>query len=61
MTDTQKELRLKLLKDQLTIAVWFENDFKKRLGGRGYQDFIDSILDEIIILRAIKKDSESEV
>ncbi len=47
MTDKQREQRIKLLKDQLTIAVWFEKEFKEKLGLKGYQEFIDIRLDEI--------------
>jgi hypothetical protein len=47
MTEKHREQRIKLLKDQLTIAVWFEKEFKDKLGVKGYQEFIDSRLDEI--------------
>ncbi len=55
MTDKQREQRIKLLKDQLTIAVLFEKEFKEKLGVKGYQAFIDSRLDEINFLNS-KKD-----
>jgi hypothetical protein len=55
MTDKQREQRKKLLKDQLTIAVLFEKEFKEKLGEKGYQAFIDSRLDELNLLNA-KKD-----
>ncbi|MBK9014227.1 MAG: hypothetical protein IPM82_09085 [Saprospiraceae bacterium] len=54
MTDKQREQRIKLMKDQLTIAVWFEKEFKEKLGERGYQEFIDSRLDEINRLNTTK-------
>ncbi len=55
MTDKQREQRIKLFKDQLTIGVLFEKEFKEKLGVKGYQAFIDSRLDEINFLNA-KKD-----
>ena len=55
MTDKQREQRKKLLKDQLTIAVLFEKEFKEKLGEKGYQAFIDSRLDKINALNS-KKD-----
>ncbi|MCC6727605.1 MAG: hypothetical protein IT258_24075 [Saprospiraceae bacterium] len=55
MTDKQREQRKKLIKDQLTIAVLFEKEFKEKLGEKGYQAFIDSRLDELNLLNA-KKD-----
>ena len=55
MTDKEREQRIKLLKDQLTIAVMFEDEFKEKLGEKGYQAFIDSRLDKINALNS-KKD-----
>ena len=55
MTDKEREQRIKLLKDQLTIAVMFEDEFKEKLGKKGYQAFIDSRLDKINALNS-KKD-----
>jgi len=57
MTDKQREQRLTLLKNQLTLAVWFEKEFRKKLGEEGYQEFIDTKLDEINKLTARKNDS----
>ena len=55
MTDKEREQRIKLLKDQLTIAVMFEDEFKEKLGEKGYQAFIGSRLDKINALNS-KKD-----
>ena len=57
MTDKQRVQRLKLLKDQLTLAVLFEKEFKEKLGEEGYQEFIDNRLDEINELTPKKNDS----
>lgn len=55
MTDKQIEQRWKVLEDQLTLGVWYETAFREKLGNKGYQDFIDTILDEMIFLRKLKK------
>ena len=55
MTEKQIEQRKKVLQDQLTLGNLFEDDFRKRLGNKGYQMFIDQILDEILYLRKLKK------
>ncbi|HFA52229.1 MAG TPA: hypothetical protein ENJ95_24690 [Bacteroidetes bacterium] len=56
MTEKQIEQFEKLFDDQLTLAVWNESDFKEKLGLRGYQDFIDNILDNNFFLRNLKKE-----
>lgn len=33
--------RFFLFEDQLTLMVWYENDFKKKLDQNDYQDLID--------------------
>ena len=35
---------------------WFEEGFRERLGNRGYQEYIDEILDEILNLRKLKNE-----
>ncbi len=55
MTDKQIEQRWKLLEDQLTLGVWYEKEFREKLGNKGYQDFIDNIFDEMIFLRKQKE------
>jgi len=37
-------------------ATRFGEDFKKRLGQRGYQIYVDKILDEMLNLRKLKKE-----
>jgi hypothetical protein len=54
MTAKEIDQRYKLLKDQLTVVTRFDEDFKKRLGKRGYQIYIDKILDEMLNLRKLK-------
>jgi len=57
MTAKEIDLRYKLLKDQLTVVTRFDDDFKKRLGKRGYQIYIDKILDDTpLYLRKLKKE-----
>jgi hypothetical protein len=56
MTAKEIDQRYKLLKDQLTVVTRFDEDFKKRLGKRGYQIYIDKILDEMLNLRKLKKE-----
>lgn len=55
MTAKQIEQRLKLLEQQLTLSVWFEKEFREKLGNDGYQHFIDQVLDEMNRLKNLKK------
>jgi len=55
MTKKQIEQQEKLLEDQLTIIVWYESDFKTKLGDSGYYNLIDTILDKKLNLRKLKK------
>jgi len=49
---TQKELEnlIKLKKDRLTLAQLYRNEFIKELGGKGYEDFINSELEGLKLL-----------
>ena len=40
-------LRFRLLNQQITLTVLYENDFIERLGKKGLEDLRNSILDEI--------------
>ena len=44
---TQKELkqRVKVTKDQITLAVRYKEVFEKELGYQGYKDYIDDRLE----------------
>jgi hypothetical protein len=55
MTEKQIEQQEKLLEDQLTLMVWYENDFREKLGYGGYQNLIDTILDKKLNLRKLKR------
>ena len=55
MTERQIKQQEKLLEDQLTLMVWYEKDFKKKLGRKGYQELIDNVLDKKLALRKLKK------
>ena len=50
MTEKQIKQRIKIIKDQLTLAQLYEKDFRKNLSKKQYQEFIDSRLDELIEL-----------
>ncbi len=60
MTEKQIEQRLKLLEQQLTLSVWFEKEFREKLGNDGYQNFIDQVLDEMNRLKNLKKKKSDE-
>ena len=47
MTDRERKLRIKLLKDQLTLINRYTDEFLERLGKKGLEHFINDILDEI--------------
>jgi hypothetical protein len=56
MNKKDAKLRLKLIKQQLTIFTLYEEEFKQKLGTQGAEDFVDSRLDEIRKLLKILKD-----
>jgi len=61
MTKRDLELRIKLLKDRLTLAQLYKNDFRKRLGIVGYDEFIDAQLEELkTLLELHKKFNDAE-
>ena len=60
MTEKQIEQHLKLLEQQLTLSVWFEKEFREKLGNEGYQQFIDQVLDEMNRLKNLKKKKSDE-
>ncbi|MFK7946033.1 MAG: hypothetical protein AB8G11_00470 [Saprospiraceae bacterium] len=56
MNKRDAKLRLKLIKQQLTIFTLYEEEFKQKLGTQGVEDFVNSRLDEIRKLLKILKD-----
>lgn len=56
MNEKQIDQRLKVLFDQLTLINLLEEEFRTKLGTKGYYETIDEILDEIIYWRKIKRD-----
>lgn len=56
MTKKQIEQRIKVIKDQLTLAQLYKKSFLKRLGQQGYENFIDECLEELkALLEEFKK------
>ena len=55
MTIRDIELRLKMLKDQLTLIDDFEDEFLEIDGKRGLEKRRDAILDKINYLNKLKK------
>lgn len=56
MTKREIELEIKLIKDQLTLAQQYKEDFRKKLGIIGYDDFINERLERLKhLLNLIKK------
>jgi hypothetical protein len=58
---TKRELQnqLKLLEHQLTLAIKYSEHFKKVLGKNGVENFIDRILDKIILNKRLLKELEN--
>ena len=53
MTEQENLLRLKSLFDQLHLTNLYENDFRQVYSAKEYLDFIDKILDEIIVIQRV--------
>ena len=51
LTPEEAMLRHRLLKQQLTLTILYEDDFIQKLGFHGLEELRNSILDEIIFLR----------
>ena len=47
LSDEEAALRFRLLNQQLTLTVLYEEDFIKKLGRSGLENMRNSILDEI--------------
>ena len=45
MTESEAKLHKKLVRDQLTIISLYWSDFERRLGKKGLNDLINSVLD----------------
>lgn len=60
MTDKERVQLYKLTIDQLTIATWYEKEFREKLGNRGYQKFIDDRLDLMLHLRKLKNEKNEK-
>lgn len=50
MTEEEVKLHKKLVRDQLTIISLFWYDFERRLGKKGLNELINSVLDKKLIL-----------
>ena len=57
MTEKQIRQRIKVIKDQLTLATQYKEDFLERLGYQGYEDFVNSCLEELKELLEILKNN----
>ena len=56
MTKRDIELEIKLIKNQLTLAQQYKEDFRKNLGIVGYDEFINERLERLkYLLDLIKK------
>jgi len=56
MTKRQVRNRIKLIKDQLTLAQLYKEDFIKRLGGvKEYMNFINEQLEQLKLLLELNK------
>ena len=47
MKDKQRQKRIKVLKDQLTLVNLYPEHFLERLGKRGLEQYVNEILDEM--------------
>ena len=59
MTRKEAQLRLNLVKQQLTLINLYKSDFENRLGKKGVEDLINSRLDEFIALTKFLKDESN--
>lgn len=60
---TERELRnkIKLIKDRLTLAQLYEDEFTEKLGVRGYKEFINKELEDLkIYLQLLNKLHDGE-
>ena len=55
MSDKEILQRIKLIKDQLTIAQIYKADFLKQLGAKGYDDFVNERLEKLKFLLNLYK------
>ena len=56
MNKRDAKLRLKLIKEQLTLFTLYEDKFIEKLGTQGAEDFVNSRLEEIRkLLKLLKK------
>ena len=60
MTKRELQNQLKLLEQQLTLAIKYTEHFEKVLGKKGVQSFIDKVLDKIIINKRLLKELENK-
>ena len=60
MTKRELQNQLKLLEQQLTLAIKYTEHFEKVLGKKGVQNFIDKVLDKIIINKRLLKELENK-
>ena len=60
MTKRNLELRIKLIKDRLTLAQLYKEEFRRQLGIVGYDEFIDTQLDELKVLLELHKKFNNE-
>ena len=60
MTKRNLELRIKLIKDRLTLAQLYKEEFRRQLGIVGYDEFIDTQLDELKVLLELHKKFNDE-
>ncbi len=50
MTEAEVKLHKKLVRDQLTLISLYWSDFERRLGKKGLNDLVNSVLDKKLTL-----------
>ena len=60
LTKRDLQNQLKILEQQLTLAIKYSEHFEKVLGKKGVQNFIDRILDKMITNKRLLKELENK-
>lgn len=53
MSKKERNQRIESLKQQLTLMTLYREEFEEKLGKKGTQELIDSILDELSYLKKL--------